>query len=340
MVIEWKWVGVIAAVVFNIVSAGTAVACYNGWADTENELEQANTVIKAKIEELQSFNSKLGIADSTLLRHQDLIEKYEEEVEHLDEDFLELVEKHDLELKSRDRTITGLKGRETGGRTTVTTGNFETIININEVCDGKQIAYEWQDKTHRFHLKDPDIAIPNNEVFDYQQWVAIKGFVFTDATGNIQVKKLEIQEVIRNINEEGEVTYDIIPGGKVTIADSKFEYTNKSPKEESWSWFDPITLRPVALFDVVSLQPGLGLELFNLGKWFPLVNIGLVPKVSLDTTLNMSNSRMGIGAVYHFLPPLVDTNLALGVGVTTPFNDIGRMMLSVDLIFYLTNDLF
>ena len=135
-----------------------------------------------------------------------------------------------------------------------------------------------------------------------------------------------------------------MPDGKVTIADSKFEYTNTPAEEEGWKWLDPITLRPVAVFDVVSLQPGAGLELVNLGRWIPYANIGIVPRVTLDATDvlggSLQNSRLGIGAVYHFIPPLVNTNLALGVGVSTPFNDLGTWMLYVDLTFYLTDDLF
>ena len=116
-----------------------------------------------------------------------------------------------------------------------------------------------------------------------------------------------------------------------------------SEKEKQWRLLDPITLRPVAFIDT-ALTPGIGLEVVNLGRWVPWANVGIVPKVAFDLSDplggSLQNSRMGVGVVYHLVPPLVNTNFALGASISTPFNDLGTMVFTLDATFYLTQDLF
>lgn len=318
------------------------------------KLGEANNVIAARVDEIQEFDRKLGIAESNLITKDNLVKKYEKELEELDDEFQDLTKKYDLDIKSRDRTIAGLRGRTTGGNTTVTVtekpkegekpsgGEFTTVVEVTkEVCNNKAIGYEWSDEKERFSLKDPDIFEKGNETFEYKQYFEIKGYVFTDDTGNVQVKKVELKEVHPKGDAETEnVTYEPIEGSDINLVSSKFEYTNKIGDDKSL--LDIVTLRPIATFDT-AVTPGLGLEVINLGRYFDYLNLGFYGKLAFDVSDplggSLQNSRVGVGVAYHLIPPLVNTNFAVGASVSTPFNNLGQPVLTIDLILYLTDDL-
>jgi len=334
-----------------------ALVLFLGFAlyKTNERLADANRVISAKIDDLQEFDSKLGIAESTLHREKDLREKYESETKAFQKEIAEKTNKinaGDLKLKSREETIAALRRTIKGGSSSVTTveiktdpktgdeTTFETIVDIKQICDGKTLAYSWEDKHKRFSLKDPDISNLGDEIFEYKQYIRIKGLVLTDKTGNVQVKKIIATEVIRKETKAGEVSYEPIDGGDLELIDSKFEYTNK--EEDGRSLLDIVTLRPFASFDT-AVMPGFGLELINLGRFVDYANIGLYGKMAFDVSDplggSLQNSRMGLGLNYHIIPPLIPTNFAIGAAISTPFNNIGQVVFTVDLILYLTEDL-
>lgn len=317
------------------------------------KLEQANTVISARTDEIQEFNKKLGIAESNLRTEENLTKKYKKEIESLDEEFLKIKSKYNLDLKSRDNTIAYLKGKVKGGKSSVVipktpenssevsgVKEFTTVIEVTrEICNNEIVGYQWEDENKRFKLKDPDIFEEGNEEFEYKQHFKITGYVFEDATGNIQVKKLELEEVYPEENEKG-VEYKAIKNSNISLVSSKFEYTNKVKDEKHL--LDIVTLRPIASFDT-AVTPGLGLEVINLGRYFDYLNVGFYGKLAFDVSDplggSLQNSRIGVGINYHLIPPLLDTNFAIGTSVSTPFNDLGAYVLTVDLILYLTDDL-
>jgi len=352
---HWKAYAVAMLIVLNIVFAGTAYGMYQAYTDSQHELNQANVVINARISEIQDFDAKLGRAESDLRRQEDLNEAYEKEVKAFQKEIAKQTDKinaKDLKIKSRDETIAGLRGQLQGGNSVVVIvgegedGEFETVVDVTEVCGEQKLAYRWSDEHKRFELFDPNIAESGDEEFKYSQLIRIKGLVLTDDTGNVQVKKITAEEVIRT-EQDGEVTYETVEGGEVVLVESKFEYTNEPGPKPEFDWLAPITLRPVVGFDIPYMTPSIGLEVANLGRWIPGANVGIVPKLSFDVSglptgdyTTLANSRLGILVVYQFIPPLVDTNLGLGLSVSTPMNDLGTLMLSVDLTFYLTQDLF
>jgi len=356
---NWKSYGVGLLIVLNVVFAGTAFQMFNAYSSTKFELSQANTVINSRIAEIQEFSSKLGRAESDLVRQTDLSEQYEGEIKSFRKEIAKQTDKirvKDLKIRSRDETIAGLQGQISGGNSSViivdvSTGEsgstFETVVDVNEVCGSdKVLAYRWSDKHQRFELFDPDISKSGDEQFKYSQLIRIKGIVLTDSSGNVQVKRVSAEEVIE-VEQEGKVSYEAIEGGKVVLVDSKFEYTNEPDKPEGFNWLDPLTLRPMVGFDFPYMTPSIGLEIVNFGRWVPYLNIGLGPKLSFDVSglpdgdfSSLENSRVGVAAIYHIAPPWLDTNFGLGVSLSTPMNDLDQLMLSVDLTFYLTQDLF
>lgn len=345
LVKNWKAYSVAAILALNIVLAGTAYYLFDSLQTARNELNKANNVIQAKVDEIQEFDAKMSLAESDLRTQEDLIKKYKAEIDAMESDFKNLTAKYDLKLKERDSTISYWKGKAKGGTQVVTTtgpdkdsGTFETIVEVDvkEVCGGKTLAYSWQDEDLRFHLQDPDISTSGDETFEYKQYVSVKGYVFSDETGQIQIKRIEIREVVRK-EQNGDVTYVPVSDQNVRLVDSKFEYINSI--ENTKGWTDIFGLRAMALFDT-QLYPGIGVEVINLGRWIDWANVGLYGKMAFNThdgLTRLQESTIGAGVAYHLVPPLINTNLAIGLSINTPFNDLGRMMLSVDAIFYLTN---
>lgn len=346
---DWKKYGIIGVVALAIV--GLLLSSFLGYAlyKQNQALEDANRVINAKIEELQEFDQELGIAKSELQRQSDLNEKYKEDIKAFQKEIAEKTDKikaKDLKIRSRDRTIAALRRKIEGGKTTVTItgtnedGSFEQVVDIKELCDGKTIAYEWQDNDARFHLKDPDISVQDNETFEYHQYIKIKGLVLADEKGNVQVKKVTAHEVLKKKNDQGEEIYEEIKDGELVLVDSTFEYTNNVKKERGL--LDIFTLRPIATFDT-SIKPGIGLEVVNLGKLIDYANVGLYGKLAVDATDplggSLQNSVVGGGVLYHIASPTIPTNFAVGVSVQTPFNNLGQWVLTADVILYLTDDL-
>lgn len=302
------------------------------------KLEQKNIIIESRNEEIQAFDKELSIAESKLLTLEDLNNKYKKEIKDMDSEFKKIVSKYDLELQSRENTIASLIGQIKGGVTEVVVINDDGTISITDNLDnvdGRVISYTWSDTSGRFLLQDPDILISGNEKFSYKQSFRVKGHVFTDETGNVQVKKVEMSEVI--VDENGE--YVAVENSNMTLVSSDFEYTNKDKQK---SILDIVTLRPIATFDT-AIMPGIGLEFINLGRYFDYANVGIYSKVAFDVSDplggSLQRSRAGIGVSYHIVPPLINTNFAVGVSATTPFNDVGKVMISADAILYLTDDL-
>lgn len=340
----WQQVLLVCLLLFSVI-LGTVALEY------KNQLHVQRVINNAANVKLQAFDAKLGIAEATLLIQKDLAKKYKNdigvfiaELQTKDAD----LRKKDLEILSHNKTIVNLKNKVKGGQTSTTTTTIvnekevELIVDIREVCS-QTIRYTWSDKDNRFHLVDPDISISGNEEFTYSQYLKIKGLVLTDKSGNLQVKKVTVTELIPKISSDGEIEYEELEDSNVKLVESSFEYTNLALNEKKFKLTDPITLRPMAFMDS-SLMPGIGLELVNIGRALPYANIGIVPKFAFDSSDilggSLQGSRVGVGLMYHIGPPFIKTNFAIGVSLMTPINNLGTPILTFDLGFYLTEDLF
>lgn len=310
---------------------------------TYAKLDEANVVLHAREDKIQTFNKKLGLAESNLRRQDDLIDKYNSEVSSMGKEFLSLKKKYKLYLRARDQTIASLKGQIGGGSTTVIVDGGQP----DQSGTPQVISYEWQESLKRFKLTDPNIFEKDNETFNYKQHFKIKGFVFSDKTGNVQVRKVDLKEVVPVTKSDGSVEYSDVSGSDMELVSSEFEYSNQSEREKSL--LDMITLKPLATLDVIALPtgkpllPGVGLELINVGHLIDYANLGLYGKIALDVSDplkgSLESSRVGVGVNYWVAPPILNTNFSLGVSASIPLNNFGELMITMDLIVYLTGDL-
>ena len=310
------------------------------------DLKEANNVIDAKVNRIQEFDKSLGISDSKLLRQKDLLERHKAELGKMGEKFKNIIEAHDLKLKERNASISHWKGKALGGSQSTTISKkmpkgeggtaFETVVDIGEVCKDVTIGYKWADEKSRFHLNDPDISKAGDEEFTYSQYISLKGYVFSDSTGKLQIQRVEINEVYP-VTIDGKVEFKKFSNQEISLVRSEFEYINKF--EDTRSWTDVFGVRILGIYGS-QLFPGLGVELANLGRWVDWVNFGVYGKVAFnpfDGISGLQESTIGVGISYNFIPPFFDTNFALGLSLNTPFNDLGRFILSLDVIFYLNN---
>jgi len=322
---------------------------FNSWQDEINKLS-------AKDAQIQQLDTELGLAKSELLSSNELNQKYKDEIDHFPEELQKIINEYNLQLKSKDSLIAQLRNKVKGGKTRVviidrpeSDGNNDGRGVTIEDEDGNKInpseqiiSYEWEENLGRFKLVDPDIFTPNNEEFTSSQHMKIVGHVLYGKNGQLQIRKVELQEVIPDgIDENGNIKYKNVPNSKVELVDSQFEYTNNLPLKKK-NLLDVITLRPVATFDT-AMTPGLGMEFANLGRLIDYANVGVNTKISADLTDplggSLQKSRMSVGLHYQFVPPLIDTNFAIGASIGVPFNDLRQPVFTIDAILFLTQDL-
>ena len=325
-------------------------------AYTFNELQNEQIKLTARDAEIQQLDASIGLSRSRLLEVEELNKKFERDIAEFPERLQKLIKEHNLQLKSKDVAIAFLQSKVRGGHTKVvikdshgSNENTNSQSPIIEDIDGNPIeppnqviSYEWEEKLGRFKLKDPDIFVSNNEEFQSNQHMKVIGHVFFGKDGQLQIRKVELQEVVPNgTDENGNPKFELVPNSTIALIDSQFEYTNNLPVKKK-RLLDIITLRPIATFDT-AVTPGLGIEFANLGRLIDYVNLGLNAKVSADLSDplggSLQQSRMSIGAHYQFIPPFVDTNFAVGASVGVPFSDLTQPVFTVDLVLFLTQDL-
>lgn len=282
---------------------------------------------------IQEFDADLQLANSRLAQKDELISKYRREIEEFPAELQKLVKKHDLAVRSRDSTIAALKSKIRGG-TTVVGGQPAT----NGQSEQQAISYEWFDKDGRFHLKDPNIWESGNEVFHSNQLLSLKGWVFANKSGRLQIKRLEISEVRKTVSADGKSSYEKLHDSTATLVDSQFEYTEP---DKSVRFTDVVWPKLFASYDTAG-DVGVGVELLNLGALIDYANVGVAIEANpnFDDIFggSLSQTRLGANLTYRLAKPVMDTNLGIAVGVSTPANDLGgRWALTGDFIFYLTN---
>lgn len=308
-----------------------------------NELKNSTNILTAQDRDIQQLNVQLGLAEATLFSEQVLNKKYKKEISDFPQELNRIIEEHNLRLQSRDQTIAQLKNKLIGGTTTVVVRPVAPILGSlpgSDEAATQQISYEWKDTTGRFHLIDPDIFIKHNEVFTSQQNIKVLGHVFYGKDGRLQIRKMELQEVIEERNPDGTINYKPIDGSNIKIVDSDFEYANTSIKKDK-QLLDIFKPRLLASYDT-ELTPGIGIEILNIGNILDYINIGINTKISADLTDplkgSLGNSRISAGISYSLLKPLIDTNFAIGASIGTPFNKFANnWVFTVDALLYLTN---
>ena len=330
------------------ITAGVlaAAVAFLGFAvfELKSALADANSVITAQQaqltggkNELQRANSKLGLAESSLISKDALLDKYKKDVDDLNIQIGILKGGLRPTPTSVDRGTVVIGGKAEGkGVATISPSPGEkNNISVLPPLPPAIIAYSWQDNAGRFHLEDPDIAKPGDESFSYKLKVRVSGYILEDPTGKIRGRQVIARELIEKQNPDGSISVE--EGAPLPIEDNIYQYSIPAPDKKL---ADILRLRGYALFDT-SLNPGIGLELLNIGNYFDYVNIGLGPFISIevsDMPSSLQSSLLGLGVQYTLVPPLISTNIGIGLGISTPADNLfGRFQVTGNIIFYLTN---
>lgn len=326
------WVLVAALVAFGIGSL-------KGYLDRGDQISdyerQVSGLLTEKEQALQQFNKELGLAQSKLVRQQELIEILKQDNEVVSQKFKNFVAEYDLKIRSRDRTIASLKQQLNG------TGETEIIVSdeCSDIGDRCVISYTWEDELKRFKLADPNIFKQGDEVFTSNQLFKIYGTVWAQRDGALQTRKLSLKEVYRTADGG----YAEIPGAESEIVSSEFAYDNEPIPEEIWEWSDIFTLNPVIISSVrflplpLETEYGLGLEILG----YEPIGIGLNTHISFNFR-DISESGLYLGLSYSpkFLDDILNrsVNFALSASIGTTFSRFGRdVSVKVGVLFYLWN---
>ena len=280
-------------------------------SEAEEALNAANIALSTEKDSLQKANAKLGLAETSLVTKESLIADYEETTKNLKKELDVLKSKVDVKPISKDSVVVVVDNTIKGGEQTA------------EQTPEGTIEYRWSSKDHRFKLYDPDIAKSDNEEFKYDFKIKVTGYVLSDESGNFQARQVIAQEIL----PDGSV------GRELPIENNIFQYSIKKKEASLLDIFHP---RLFALLDT-SVSPGFGVELLNLGNYIKYANVGIGPFVSVgvnDLPNSLQDSKIGLGVQYT----IPNTNLGLGVGVSTPANDLfQKVVVSGNLVFMLTN---
>lgn len=314
-------VSLLVSIVLSVALLGVAFAGYRVW----QRLEIAQEIIKAQTSgmaglksEIQQANHKLGLAESTVVSRDQVIEDYEKTVKDLDLELTKLKDADKVKPISRDQVVVAIEKKIEGGKQDI----IETVPGI--------VAYSWADPSDRFHLTDPDIKISGNEEFSYKLKLRVTGYVLQDETGGFRARQVIAQEVYTENGKE-------ILGPPLEIQNNIYEYAPTVRKKTIFDMWHP---RAFVLLDN-NYDPGIGVELLNLGNYLDYVNLGVGPFIAFELNKvpgSLPASRLGLGVQYTFLPPLLSTNIGVGLGISSPFNSLLQQYeVTGNVIFYFTN---
>jgi hypothetical protein len=316
---------------------------------TTRELDRIRNELTARDAQIQEMDVKLGLARSSLLELSQLNDKYKDEIDSFPDKLKGIIDSYNLKLMSRDKTIAMLKNTVSGGKTNVIVQSGDADKKATDIKEQLKISYEWSDELSRFHLIDPDIFAQNDERFTYSQHVAVTGHVFYGKDGRLQIRRMELHEVVPDgTDDAGKPKFKDVEGSSMEIVDSKFEYADIAKKERRL--IDILHPRLIAsvstqmnvpTFNTI-IRPGIGIEIINLGRYIDHANLGLniqaFPNIEDIRGGSLLRTGIGVGIAYTLLPPLFNTNIGLGLSASTPSNNLlNEWRFNVDAILYATN---
>lgn len=295
---------------------------------------QVSGQLNEKEMELQRLKAELGVAKSELITQDELADRLKNDKEEVDKKFDKFVEKHNLDIKSRDRTIARLQGIINGGNSG--TEVIPTNPEDSDICfqiDKCVVSYFWEDDLQRFQLQDPNIFEKGNETFKNNQIFKVYGEIWEQKDGSLQTRRLVLREMFKGPDGE----YKPIEGAKAEVLDSEFDYHNPPTIDTEWSWTDLFRLRAMAVGGV-EILPNSGNVTFGLGlEFFTFYGFGVGSYTSLDFQ-NPENISQHVSIQYN--PTIFDTELNFGafVSMGTPFAKLfNAYQFNTGLVFYLNN---
>lgn len=310
---------IIAAVAIVAFLAMSALG-YNMWRkllDAQATIEDQAGALSGSKSELQKMNQQLGLAETTVVSRDKIIKDYVVTMRELKKELDGLKGAKRVAPISKDKIVVVVEKTIDGG-----------IQTVKE--DAGIVAYNWADPTGRFSLADPNTKTSGDESFKYSLKVRVTGFVLQDSTGAFQARQVVAQEVYTVDGKE-------VVGPALPLESNIYEY---APKLKESSIFDIWHPRLYVALDT-KLTPNVGVELLNGGRYWDYVNVGLGAFVATDVAnlpSSVLGSRLGISLQYTFIPPLLSSNIAVGLGISTPFNSfLQDYEVTGSLIFFFTN---
>jgi hypothetical protein len=310
----------IVAAVAIIAFLAMSAAGYNMWRrlqDAQATIEDQAGALSGSKSDLQKMNQQLGLAETTVVSRDKVIKDYAATMKDLKKELDGLKGAKRIAPISKDKIIVVVEKRVDGGTQTV---KEEAGI----------VAYNWADPTGRFSLADPDIRTSGDESFKYLLKVKVTGFVLQDKTGAFQARQVVAQEVYTVDGKE-------VVGPALPLESNIYEY---APKLKESSIFDIWHPRLYVALDT-QLTPNIGVELLNAGRYWDYANVGLGTFIATDLAKlpnSVLDSRLGVSLQYTFIPPLLSSNIAVGLGISTPFNSfLQDYEVTGSLIFFFTN---
>lgn len=306
---------------------------------------QMSGQLTEKEQQFQQANLDLGVAQSKLLKQDDLVKSFEAEKIKTTAEFEAFKKKYQVELESYQKTIAKLEQQLHGGVTTVINGGeprqpgdpapdkqFDKPIDPRT----SKLAYDWKSTDGRFELSDPDVFSSNNEMFKLKQNFRITGEVYREKAGFLKTQRLTVEEVLPDgKNPDGTVKYKTV--AQAQIVESKFNYTENAP--DSW-----VPRKGVfGVWGVVSANFALNNGLnprFLLGTGLEFINwkgLGLGVQLYLDATV-WQDSGFGIDLAYRPTIKGATLNIAIDIGLATQFRQpFTSYIPMLGLKFYLWN---
>lgn len=312
------WIVIILGIVGVFAFNSYRTSQFNAQLDTYKR--QLTGQLSDKEREIQTLNTELGLSQSQLVTQKELNKKLAADKDMINAEFEKFKKEHDLIIKSKDETIAQLRQQISGG---------QTNIDISDCVLPKDcvISYEWQDTYKRFQLKDADIFIKDNEIFNSSQIFVIKGEIYKQKNGFLETRRVQLNEVYKVIENDKEV-YRPIPESKIDILDASFVYTD-SPDTDLNSRLFTLRFFGGAGYNFNNIGVLGGLEILH---W---KNFGLNSSTFFDTD-SIKNSQGGLGIDYNLKIFNVPLNIAPGISIRTSFNNIFKHNnFGLDLIFFI-----
>ena len=266
-----------------------------------------------KEREIQTLNTKLGLAEAKLISQSELDELYAAQLTLRDREMEQFRKEHNLQIASLTNAVFSLSNKVKGGTTTV--GGTPVTPSTDPATQPAALAYEYYEPNGRAVLKDVDIYTPDNEEFSVSQMFMLNGKVFRQEQkdGFLKTEKLELTEIVR----QADGSYAAIGVGKLVSA--KFSYADSAPvaKRPADGWDMSVLAIAGTTFDgdkPLAFGGGVNIARWQFADWASLGGgVGIVSNLTKEGT-----ALMGLVAVRPTVAGR-DLNLTvnggLGIGV-------------------------
>jgi hypothetical protein len=291
--------------IVGLLLAGFLAAGYLYHEQTIRDLENQNRQLQGKLSDaerkMQEANQSLGISKSQLESKEKLLQDYQAADLTLRRDLDEFQRKYDLQLQSFSKVIADLQGSTHGGN-----------VHVTPSPDTKEIAFEWWDPLHRFHLSTKNIFGPAEDfLFTYHQTFAVEAVILRQKPKNgvLEVQSVQLNELDSHGNVISKATIDPTksvfkyapgPGPSAGLAQQFLLGLTSSMEPE-------LTYEP---FHFAKDTVGFGASVFGnkelqaaglTATWYPAIG-SLQSRLGFGLTMGYSSDRKIVGRLVVSIP--------------------------------------